>query len=537
MDAAPTSDAPNAANDEVDQLDAPDTAVAAQDAQWLAGVTRMAGTNARSATEAAAVARAERAMTAEQRLEKRRADQLARRQQQRDAARSRSPQPDQAEGAADMSAEDREAERKARRAATKREKYAQEQLARQRRLRWEQHQRELPARQAYLEDMREMIMEEMSETSGGESDQTVYANFSQEREVVLFEAKWSDYEHIYLGFNKERAEPFASLATLAQEQRQWVDELGWHAPLNYPKEDDDSKSDNFDDLPDPDVGISCGWQVPLRQASLVELAQVCAALHRLHPSRRAARARHSLRTSHASQEWAEEIKHSIIYSMNQEMWTKEEIEHEGAAHAERERIQSEISLSDEMIDRQLVEWPSARELEQEAPADEEDVWGHGSADCFYYRPTWDDEPSAFHAHPGEDEGSTYDRWCDYALETMARPERRARSISCGAGASSSQSQGHAIPVAETRHERAQIAGRPPRRAEFGSDQQFRSARSQWYQTYTGEPLEPDGSLAEQQRVFDAVARAWRAYSDGRRSLSATQWDGRLTPAERRINML
>ena len=94
--AAATTEALKAADDEVDQLDTPDTAVAAQDAQWLAGVNRMAGTHARSATEAAAVARVERAMTAEQRLAKRRTDQLARRQQQREqqreAARSSSPQ-------------------------------------------------------------------------------------------------------------------------------------------------------------------------------------------------------------------------------------------------------------------------------------------------------------------------------------------------------------------------------------------------------------------------------------------------------------
>ena len=48
----------------------------------------------------------------------------------------------------------------------------------------------------------------------------------------------------------------------------------------------------------------------------------------------------------------------------------------------------------------------------------------------------------------------------------------------------------------------------------GSDQQFRAVRAQWYQDFTGEQLEANGSLAEQQRVFDAVARSWRAYSDG-----------------------
>ena len=84
---------------------------------------------------------------------------------------------------------------------------------------------------------------------------------------------------------------------------------------------------------------------------------------------------------------------------------------------------------------------------------------------------------------------------------------------------------------------AQTAGQPPRRLDFGSDQQFRTARAQWYEIYTGKPLEPNGSLAVQQCVFDAVARSWRAYSDGRRSLSATQLNGHVTPAERWINML
>ena len=114
-----------------------------------------------------------------------------------------------------MSVEGREAELKARRAAATRVKYAREQLARQRRLRSHQHQRQLPARQAYLDDMRKTIMEEMKDPSGGESDQTVCANFSQEREVVLFEEMWHNlYEHIYLGFDEEHAKPFASLATL-----------------------------------------------------------------------------------------------------------------------------------------------------------------------------------------------------------------------------------------------------------------------------------------------------------------------------------
>ena len=236
--------------------------------------------------------------------------------------------------------------------------------------------------------------------------------------------------------------------------------------------------------------------------------------------------------SHALQEWVQDIDHAITYSVNQEMWTKEEIEDQAALRAQREEEDEREWLSGRMVER-----PSAHELAQEAPIDEEDVWGHGSADCFYYRPTWDDEPSEFHADPGEDEGSAHDRWCDFALQSNAGAGlvRRMSSSRC-AGASSGQSQGHSIPVAQTRHERAQIAGRPPRRAEFGSDQQFRAARSQWYQTYTGDVLEQFGGLAEQQDAFDAVLRSWRAYSDGRRSLSASQWDGRLTLAERRMNM-
>ena len=49
--------------------------------------------------------------------------------------------------------------------------------------------------------------------------------------------------------------------------------------------------------------------------------------------------------------------------------------------------------------------------------------------------------------------------------------------SCGAGSSSSQSQGYELLIAETRRERAQIAEQPPRRIDFGSDQQFRVARA------------------------------------------------------------
>ena len=86
-----------------------------------------------------------------------------------------------------------------------------------------------------------------------------------------------------------------------------------------------------------------------------------------------------------------------------------------------------------------------------------------------------------------------------------------------------------------RHVRAQIAGNPPRREQYGSLLQFRAVRSTWYRCFTGRSLEQFGDDASQQSAFDAVARSWRAYNDRRRSLSASQWDGQLTPAERRMN--
>jgi hypothetical protein len=68
--------------------------------------------------------------------------------------------------------------------------------------------------------------------------------------------------------------------------------------------------------------------------------------------------------------------------------------------------------------------------------------------------------------------------------------------------------------------REQQAGPPPRREDEAyqhalGDAHFRSDRACWYRAFTGKALE--GSLAEQNLQFDAIARRFRAYSDGRTS--------------------
>ena len=137
----------------------------------------------------------------------------------------------------------------------------------------------------------------------------------------------------------------------------------------------------------------------------------------------------------------------------------------------------------------------------------------------------------------DDRGDAYEHWCDEQLE------QHGRNASFHAGSSakrkhdgSGSSRGDAMRLPE-RQIRAQAAGRPPRREDYASASRFRAARSQWYRRFTGDSLEQCGGLAIQQDAFDAVARRWRAYSDGRRSLSASQWDGRLTPAERHMNSM
>ena len=180
----------------------------------------------------------------------------------------------------------REERRRLRRAE---EKHAQQQQQEeeeeehQRQLQSEQRHRELLERQALLHQMREMLMSEMSEPRG-ETNLTLCAVFD-EREIVLFEERWhGEYEGHYLTVDDERAEPFGSLATLKQEHRQWHKEVGWFEPPPFGPDVDSEQSD--DDLPESDaVGIRCGWQVPLRDASVVEMAQARVLLHRLRASR------------------------------------------------------------------------------------------------------------------------------------------------------------------------------------------------------------------------------------------------------------
>ena len=81
-------------------------------------------------------------------------------------------------------------------------------------------------------------------------------------------------------------------------------------------------------------------------------------------------------------------------------------------------------------------------------------------------------------------------------------------------------QHHAL----TRPERERAAGPPPRRDDdcyllgTAGDEAFRAARCEWFQRFTGVPLE--GSLATQNEQCDAIARRFRGYSDGR----PTVWD-------------
>ena len=87
----------------------------------------------------------------------------------------------------------------------------------------------------------------------------------------------------------------------------------------------------------------------------------------------------------------------MVICQNREMWTTEDFEYEAAVLAQCER-EDECDASDVRSGLcRWAEWPSEREVAQDAAVSDEQVSGHGSADC--YRP--DDEPSAFHVRPGE----------------------------------------------------------------------------------------------------------------------------------------
>jgi hypothetical protein len=480
-----------AASDSSDeQLEAPETALSPQDAQWLAGANRMAGATARTATEAAARARTAMAMSTEERLEKRRSDQQARRKrarQQNEATHSSGAVAEsiaavsaadvKAEAAAEVAA--REANRKAERAARARQKYAEQ----QRQKRAEQHRRELPERQALVDAMREMLEDEIASPRDMYSKETYSPPVStEERCTVLFEEMWGEHVHFegWLAFDKVEGRSVRTLAEVAAAVEAWKD--------------------------------------PADPSGMAELAQ--------------------------------DIASSVanIIASEPDQWTAEET----AEMEERAQFWREYW---EKSDRLGVwrEWPGPREFEEDAavPSDEEEVWGKGSADCYYYRPQDDsDGADEFYAHVGEDEGSMYERWCDANIESMrctggmrcGRDGAHASSSSSSASSahasssSSGQVEVEAMQISD-RHTRAKTAGQPPRRAQFSSDERFRAARERWYHSFTGRRLflEGCGSLADQQRAFDAVARSWRAYSDGRRSFSASPWDGRMTETERRMN--
>ena len=140
-----------------DQIDRPETAVSPLDAQWLAGVNRMAGADAHSATEAAARARTAKAMTEIERLAKRRADQQVRRAKAHASTVSveaaAAAEQAMAAGAASARVDaDAEKKRKAARTVRARQKY-----------RKEKHQRELPERQALVDKLYKIIETEIQE--------------------------------------------------------------------------------------------------------------------------------------------------------------------------------------------------------------------------------------------------------------------------------------------------------------------------------------------------------------------------------------
>ena len=244
-------------------------------------------------------------------------------------------------------------------------------------------------------------------------------------------------------------------------------------------------------------------------------------------------------------EWIESLINIIV--SNPDLWTAED----HAREAKRERYMRERDEREQQLLRMgvLVErqWPGPRELEQDAidyeAAQAGTLWGEGSADCYYTNPcAWYDEDAAdvpVAVHPGEDEGCFDERMCESIVESMSRTVQPQRHISCEALSSVGSTSSEMVPAAHGRqqqkHKHAQAVGPPPARAHYSSDAQFHSARSQWYGRFTGKSLEQCGSLTEQWRAFDAVKRQWRAYSDGRRSLGASMWDGHLTPAEGRMN--
>ena len=170
----------------------------------------------------------------------------------------------------------------------------------------------------------------------------------------------------------------------------------------------------------------------------------------------------------------------------------------------------------------------------------------GSADCYYENVNvWlEDQNFVGLRSIVDDPGDAHEVWCEDELERYPCPPfgRSSKTLRCNSSSSQADAMqsstfvtsNHDWQVAE-RYVHAQTAGPPPRRTQYHSDAKFRTARSRWYLSFTGKVLDQSGSLAEQQSAFDAVARSWRAYSDGRRSLSASQWDGRLTAAERRMN--
>ena len=84
---------------------------------------------------------------------------------------------------------------------------------------------------------------------------------------------------------------------------------------------------------------------------------------------------------------------------------------------------------------------------------------------------------------------------------------------------------------QVRKKRERAAGPPPYReqARYGprgdaaGDDLFRNDRAIWYEKFTGRSI-ADVSLQEQNELCDAVARRFRAYTDGRNGASCSKDD-------------
>ena len=133
---------------------------------------------------------------------------------------------------------------------------------------------------------------------------------------------------------------------------------------------------------------------------------------------------------------------------------------------------------------------------------------------------------------------------EYERQSRAGPQSRATGSSYHpqAGRNCDAEAPSLYALTNGQRFNAAIAGRPPQRRCFGpkgcaaANEAFCAARAGWYEKLTGRRLARDElSLREQFRMCDAIARTFRVFTDGRRSLRESVWSGRLTAREARIN--